>query len=367
MLWTSERKKPKPSSRVMIVVVAAVSLLALVLPAAGPLYARVYPGPGSAFNAALADASLHTKFVPHRVTQFDTARFTATLVYGTPLDPKRPTVKVAWSNVAELVAEDESDFVIERVTSSRQYLNFQHRRPGGGYSLSWTWDVTPMVSGKQRLTLRILPTVVIGQRALRDVVDVNEPIPVVVEVHPAQREFNDVLAAAKHMKTDVPRRMTVGKEYDVSASMSLAGHDGDIGADIALKAAEGSADLTISEKTTPQALLVPTAFSPAGNVVRHWTVVPDEPGGVRLVFTATVTGRAADTDLKQDVAVPASARAVPSFWDILQKPVVMLTSIAAVVVAALSLLLTWKKHRAEGEAAPVPAAAADTGEDDARP
>jgi hypothetical protein len=349
MLGRSQRRKSEASVR-SAVLVAAVTLVALALPTAGPLYARVYPGPGTAFNAALTNASLDTAFTPRRVTQFEKARFRATVVYDTALDPELPTVKIAWSNVADLVAKNADDFVIEPVTPSRQFLDHGTRRPGGGYTLTWAWDVTPMVSGEQRLTLRILPTVVVGTRALRDVVDVNEPIPVKVDVHPAQREFDDVVDAAQQMGTDVPEQMTVGNEYDVSASMSLVGHADDIGADIVLAPADDSAEVSIREVASPQALAAPAALvSSAADVVRHWTVTPEEPGGVDLVFTATVTGHAADTDLEQAVPVAASARAVargPSFWDRLQKPVAYLTPFVVFAATAYGLWAAWTKRRA---------------------
>ena len=55
-----------------------------------------------------------------------------------------------------------------------------------------------------------------------------------VDVHPVQHDFDEVLTAAAAMKTDVPDEMVVGKQYLVTASMSMAGHADTVSADIHL-------------------------------------------------------------------------------------------------------------------------------------
>lgn len=329
--------------------VVVTTLLGAALPASAPLYAQVYPGPDAGtIDEALDEANLKTGFAPRQLTQFEKARFSATIVYGTSTTPTLPTVKVAWSNEAELVAEDEDAFVIVPVTRSRQFLDQGTRRAGGGYTLTWTWTVTPLRAGEQTIILRIRPTVVVEQKEIADLADVNEPIAINVEVNPAKRRFDEVVMSAKEMVTEVPEVMIVGEEHDVSATMSMPGHAGTVTADIALAPAEDSAAVTISE-ASPQAFApaVSTESPPGDGVSRRWTVIPEEAGQVRLLFTARVLGTAAEQQLEQDVPVTASARAVapaPSFWETLQKPVLYLTPFVALAGMLLGLRTAWAKR-----------------------
>lgn len=339
------------------VVIAAVTLLALAWPVGAPLYAIVYPGPDAhSVNEAITDARLDARFEKEPVTQFETATFRATVIYATSSpNPGLPTVKIAWSNEAALAAPAKDTFKIEPTSPSRQYLDHGTHRPDGGYQLIWTWDVTPLVAGKQKLTVTILPTVVVEGKELPGLVNVNRPITVTVDVNPVQHDFDEVLAAAAAMKTDVPKEMVVGEKYDVTASMSLAGHADTVSADIDLHTSRDSAAVTIVvASAAPAAARMALAASGGDAIVQKWTVTPDKPGQVALVFTATVKGQAATHPLEQKVPIAASARAKepgPSFWDIIQQPVLYATPFVVFVAGILGLWASWKKRKAKGDAA----------------
>jgi hypothetical protein len=355
-----ERHNVRPA-----IIVAAATLLALALPAGAPLYAQVYPEPDSESVAeAITDASLDARFESPPVTQFETATFNATVIYGVSSpDPDLPTVKVAWSNEAVLTAKNEGSFEITQTSLSRQFLNAGTRRPGGGYELTWSWDVTPLVAGEQKLIISILPTVVVKGQVIPEFANINDTIEVTVDVHPVQHDFNEVLAAAESMETDVPGEMIVGEGYDVSASLPLLGHGDTVSADIELAESEESADVTILEVSAAPAAAHLVAASDTESVVRRWTVIADEPGQVALVFTATVQGQAATQNLKQDVPVQASARATergPSPLEVVQQPVQYLTPFVALAIGLLGLWAAWKKRKA-GEKA----SASESSSDDA--
>ncbi|MDQ4502355.1 hypothetical protein [Sinomonas sp. ASV322] len=333
-------------------VVAAVTMLALAWPIGSPLYAQVYPGPDArTVKDAITDAGLDARFDSEPITQFETATFRATVIYATS-SPNLPTVKVAWSNEATLAAQTEGTFDIKPTSASRQFLDAGTHRPSGGYALTWTWDVTPLVAGAQTLILKILPTVVVEGQVVPGLLNINKPIPVTVDVNPVQHDFDEVLAAAAAMKTDVPEEMIVGQKYDVGASMSLAGHAETVNADIGLAAGEHSSAVRIVEASpTPTAVRSSTA-SVQQSITRRWIVISDAPGQVDLVFTATVEGQAAAQHLKQTVPKMASARATepppppPSFWDILQVPVKYVAPFVGLAVGVLALVAGWKKLKA---------------------
>ena len=347
----------KPRAVRAAVVVAIATLFALAVPGGSPLYAQIYPGPDAgSINEALGTAGLDLGggFTSTDITQFETTSYSATIVYGTAA-PGLPTVKIAWSNEARLAEQDQDTFEITPTSDSRRFLDSGTRRSDGGYELTWTWDVTPLVAGKQTLVLSILPTVVVEGQTIPDLANINKPIPVEVDVHPIKRDFDDVLTAAESMDLDVPDEMTVGEEHDVGASMSLAGHSDTVGADIELSKGEGSAAVTITKATaaarpTAHVASAASAASADDTIVRQWTVIPDEPGQVSLVFTATVEGQAEAHGLQQEVLKEESARATqpgPSFWELLQQPVLYIAPFVALAIGVLGLLAAWKKRKAQ--------------------
>ncbi|QBR92722.1 hypothetical protein [Nocardioides euryhalodurans] len=331
-------------------VVAAVTLLAFAVPAVAPLYAQVYPPPDAdTIDEALDEANLDARFASDDVTQFETVPFTATLIYGTATNPQLPTVQVSWSNEATLTAQDEDAFVILPTSPSRKFLSQGTRRPGGGLAVDWTWDVTPLLPGEQTLVVGIHPSVVVEGKQVPELADVNQPVEVTVDVNPVQRDFDDVVVAANDMDTELPDEMTVGEEHDVSATMSLAGHAGTVAADISLTQGETSADVTITGSSAAPQAMTPVGAVAADDVVeRRWTVIPDEPGQVDLVFTAAVAGRAGDRALQQDVPIVATVRAVEpgdSFWEALQRPVLYLAPFAALAATLVGLWAAWSKRK----------------------
>lgn len=332
------------------VVVAAATLLAVALPIGAPLYADVYPGPDAdTVDEALTTAEFRHGFDSEEVTQFETTTFFARIVYGTPtpITPGQNTVEVAWSNEAVLTAQNVDAFDISPTSASRQFLSAGTRRPGGGYELTWTWDVTPLLAGTQSLSVRILPSVVVEGEPIPDLANINKPVEVDVDVHPVKHDFDEVLAAADSMKTTVPDKMTVGTEYDVSASLSLAGHADTVTADITLAAGADSAKITIVEASADSGagMRAETVASGDGTVVRRWAVTADEAGQVALVFTAHVQGQAATHELEDEVPRVVAAKAMeppPSFWDRLQQPVLYLTPFVVLAAGILGLWATWK-------------------------
>jgi len=208
--------------------------------------------------------------------------------------------------------------------------------------------VSPLVAGEQKLIISIIPTVVVKGAVIPEFANINDTIEVTVDVHPVQHDFNEVLAAAQSMETDVPDKMTVGEEYDVSATFPLLGHGDTVSADIELAKSEDSADVTILELSAAPAAANLVAASDTDSVVRRWTVIADEPGQVALVFTATVQGQAASQNLQQDVPVQASARATergPSPLEVIQQPVQYLAPFVALALGLLALWAAWKKRK----------------------
>jgi hypothetical protein len=207
----------------------------------------------------------------------------------------------------------------------------------------------------------IHPSVVVEGKRVPELADVNQPVEVTVDVNPVQRDFDDVVVAANDMDTELPDEMTVGEEHDVSASMSLAGHAGTVAADISLTQGETSAEVTITRSSAaPQAMtpVAGVAAAPDDVIERRWTVIPDEPGQVDLVFTAAVAGRAGDRALQQDVPIVATVRAVEpgdSFWEALQRPVLYLAPFAALAATLVGLWAAWSKKKG-AHAATEPAA-----------
>ena len=236
--------------------------------------------------------------------------------------------------------------MIEPTSASRQFLDDGARRPGGGFQLDWTWDVTPLKAGDQTLMVQVSPTVVVEGRTIPDLADVNQPVPVSVEVNPVQRDFDEVVSAAAAMETEVPDEMTVGEEYDVGASMALAAPADAVSADIRLEQGEGSAEVTITEASaqqgaspgiTPDISLVsaPAApssvagassrTSPARSTSSSWPTSPD---------------RAEGQALEQAVPVTETVRAVEpgaSLWETIRTPVNDLGSLAGSLATLIAL------------------------------
>lgn len=319
-------------------VVMAATLLALALPAAGPLYAEVYPG--------LTPARLDAGFESEPVIQYEEVQFTATAIYGPDVGSDFD-VFIAWSNVVTLEPEQKEAFDIRRTSPPKLLVEQASLRPDGNRELTWTWQVTPLLDGTKKLQVRVSPSATIkGQK--KDAADLNKPISVWVEVHPAKRDFDEVVAAAEAMQTDIDEVMTVGEEYDVGASMSMAGHPDTVSVDLALTKGEDSVDVAITESTAARQAVAQSALSTGNMAQRRWTVVPLEAGRVDLLFTATVVGQAAGQPLTDEITLAAEARAndpPPSVWDRLQQPVLYVTPFIVLIGAIWALVEKGRRRR----------------------
>lgn len=341
---------------VAVAVIVGATLFALALPGGSPLYADVYPGPDpKTFEEAVDKANIEYGFDAPTLTQFKTATFNASIIYGIEANPSLPTVQVAYSNEAVLAADNPDAFDIQATSPSRQLLDSGTVRPEGGYAINWTWEVTPRLAGEQSLTLKIIPSVYVEGEERENYADINRPIEVTVDIHPVKQDLDEVQSAAAEMETDVPDEMIVGVPYPISASMSMANHADTVSADITLAAGEGSTAVTIVEATAaarPAALLI-SAGSDDERVVRQWTLTPDKPGQVLLEFIATLHGIAEAEPLEGAVSVAVSARATappPSFWDRIQQPFLYATPFLGAAVAVLTILTLWVawKRRKDG-------------------
>jgi hypothetical protein len=176
-------------------VIGATMLAGLFLPVSSALYAQAYSRQGSNIikstggrfdlSQALTDAKLSTLFAPARVTEDVATTFTATITYDRSSRVGRK-IKVAYSNDAVLkVAKGKFD--IEAVSDPRQNLDEGTRLPGGGFELSWVWQITPRQSGRQSLVLEIQPVLLLGHSQNQTFEARNQPLQITVQVHPNEQ------------------------------------------------------------------------------------------------------------------------------------------------------------------------------------
>lgn len=349
-------------------IVAGATALAIALPtAAMPLYLAAYPDLDvDTFAEALIPADIDAGFGAAEVTQFETLPFHATLIYDAPVDdPELFTIQVAQSNAAALTAESPDAFAITPTSPSVMFLNAGTARPEGGFALTWTWDVTPLIAGEQKLNVQIIPQAFVnGVR--QELSDVNAPVAVTVQVHPAQVDFEEVVSSVAAMETDVPDDMTVGREHDVSATLSMAGNGDTVSADIGLTAAEDSVRVTILPAEAVARAAAGTADDDV--VERHWTVIPEEAGPVSLVFTVHVGGTAGSQELSRDVPRTIAARAEDPpepVWEVIRGPVTVLGAIIAVITGAIGLWAMLRNRSNKKAAADEHDEGDDAVEDDA--
>ncbi|MGC5224017.1 hypothetical protein ACPW96_15705 [Micromonospora sp. DT81.3] len=298
----------------------------------------------SSLSDALSTASLETRFDPAVITQFETTRFTATIVFGVPIDSGATEILIAWSNEATLMGEDPESFEVSPTSPSRQWVDNAFAHPSGGYALSWTWDVTPLLAGDRTLNLRIRPTVVIDGEVVEEYADINEPVVLAVEVHPVQRDLDEVAAAAQSLELDLPEKMTVGEEHVVTITVPLEGHADTIGADVELSREQGSASASIEMAGQVENDATAGAESRAA-IERTWTVTPTESGRLDLVLMTSVRGEAAGQELRREVHITAATTVVaapPTFWELLQGPVVYITPFVAL---AATIVGVWQTRR----------------------
>jgi hypothetical protein len=275
------------------------------------------------------------------------ARFTATIVYGGKTLPNRPIIDVAFANDASL-KPSRGKFEITPITDTRQYLNQGTKRRGGGFQLAWRWEVVPRQSGSLSLLLTIEPVVILRGSSRQDLAQRNKPIRINVRVHPNIQALAEVSSAAQELQINYPKRLVVGEQAKVDASLPLKGHQDNVKADITLDRDEGSVPATIQ----------PTESSQDGDqLVRRWLVTPAEEGPVDMLFTVKLSAQAGDQPLNDQVVLHRSVSAEPappSLWDRLQTPVTWLAPFVALAGGLLGLRAAWRKRRppAGGNAEP---------------
>jgi hypothetical protein len=251
---------------------------------------------------------------------------------------------VAFANDARL-KPSRGKFEITPVTDTRQYLDQGTRRRGGGFQLAWKWEVVPRQSGSLALLLTIEPVVVLPGVSRRDLAQRNKPIRINVRVHPNTHALAEVSSAAQQLRISYPKRLVVGQQAKVDASLPLQGHQDSVKADITLDRDEGSVLATIEPAESSQ---------DGDQLVRRWLVTPAEEGPVDMLFTVKLSAQAGDRPLKDQVVLLRSVSAEPappSLWARLQAPVTWLGPFVALAGGLLALRTAWRRRRSRAEAA----------------
>jgi hypothetical protein len=326
------------------------TLVAMATPATGALYERIYPADtpvleaGDTIEKAVTKASLKTGWDHEPLTQDVASRFTATIFYDTraPL-PGLPVINVAYANDATL-KPSSGKFDIVPVTDSRRYLNEGTRRPGGGFRLSWAWDVVPRSVGRLVLILQIQPLVLVRGTSARDLELRNKPIPIRVAVNPNRDALDRVFAAAQTLRITAPSEMRVGRSEEIEADLPMRGRGRLVHAEVALDRAESSAAATIEEAEV---------LRTADETRVRWRVTPDEIGPVDLLFTVALSTSSGDAPVMKTVSLHRSLRAKPappSIWSRLQAPALFLAPFVALAPLVAFIVKRWSARRREDEA-----------------
>ena len=319
---------------------------ALASTSSGALYTDTYPGQGSNvvtsgkdLAKALTTASLTYGFTHPSLTQDVPARFRATVVYGRGVRPIEPTIKLAYGNDASLTPIEADTLRVVPVTSTRQYLDEGTGNPGGGYRLTWAWDVVPLQSGQLHLVLEIKPVlVVVGGSSNADLAVRNEPIVITVEVNPNRKALEEVATEAQHLKITVPGSFLINERVQVVAALPLKGHQGVVRAGVDLARDQGSTAATIESAGSDQQ---------ADQLVSRWLVTPADSGPMNMVFTVSLSTTAGEIPVSKAVTVRRSATvepAPPSLWDRLQTPVLWITPFVVLIGLLLGLRKSFSQQ-----------------------
>jgi hypothetical protein len=324
-----------------VVAVLAGTLAALVLPGTNGLYARTYPVQPEVISRAVAEAALDAAFEREPLEQYVPTTFSATIIYDTALPRELPTVNVAYSNEATLKG-DPDEFVIRPLTDSRQNLDEGAARAGGGFQLTWSWQVEAMLPGSKILILEIQPLVLVNGRLLRDVERRNKPIPVEVEVNRNQKALDDTAAAIRRSLEEpspsqappsldirLPGELTVGRATEVSAGLDL----GDAGRLV-------SGQVVLPDVADDGIAVDRLATSSDGRSV--WTVEPDEPGSVALEFAVELTSQAGERTLSASIPVHRELQVEDTWLNRLSGTAAKVTALLALLATALAL---WDRRR----------------------
>jgi hypothetical protein len=325
------------------------AFLAVTLPSSTALYESVYPTIESSITnnikSALATAALRIRWSAKPLVQYEPVKFSATIIYDVTPPSNLPTVKVAYANDATLRPEHRRDFAVSSLTGEHRTLDQGIPRRGGGYALTWSWQVVPLSTGPRTLFLDIDPYVVVNGRLLTGLARINQTIRIKVAVNKRKVQFDHVVAAASHLTTRLPDEMTADKTSDVSASLPVPANS-TVSAEIDLSRGPDSIDATI----TPV-----SQITRQGRTNGAWKVTPTEHGSVDLVFTVHVRGHAGQKSLDRAVTVSRSVTAKKpreSIWDFFGKPVGFFTSLAGLIAAVIGAWKVVQSWRSRAPSAP---------------
>jgi hypothetical protein len=319
-----------------LVLVGFGTLFGVATPAAGELYLRVYPpvdseivGQGKSLEHALTVAGIETRWSQEPITEGIPTVFAATISYDMPA-PGRPIIKVAYANDSDLgVTQGKAQ--ISRITDRRQNLDEGSRRPGGGFQLSWKWEVVARQSGALALNLQIQPVLVVIGSDRSDLAVRNKPIRISVRVNPNRTELQQVSAAAENAQLSLPGKMVVGREAEITALFSLEGFGNHVKARLSLDR---------DAKSKPAVIEPGSLVGDKNHLAGRWRVIPAEEGPLDLVFTLALSTRAGDQPVSQQVTLRRSLRVdpvPPSLWDRLQIPVLFVTPFVALAATLYGL------------------------------
>jgi hypothetical protein len=344
------------SGAVVVLVVLFVTIVGSALPASSDYFRAIYPGtdpgggndPGGGtvsgsmndLGGRLERAALGWSFSPNKLTQYEPTRFTATITYDRKVSGR--IILVAYENVASLRETKKGEFDIVPLTGASQRLDEGHRLPGGGYELSWQWDVIPEKAGKKTLELEIQPVIVINGSRRRGIQVRNEPVPISVRVHPNAAALREVSSKARELPVTLPAELVAGQASEVTAVLPLQAHDGVLVANITLTRGPDSVGASVSD--------VQQTVS-AGSLIAKWSVTPTEAGTLDLRFHIALSTRAGEQTITGAAdtlrSVPVSAPPQP-FGSRLVNFFTGIGAVVAVLGGIIGLILAVRKWRSPG-------------------
>ncbi len=188
--------------------------------------------------------------------------------------------------------------------------------------------------------MRIDPIVVVGSKE-ETFGGRNEPIRIDVKVNQNVQALAEVAEGAARLETTVPSRMTADSEVEVSARLPLLGYGDSVDVTIDLKQGDGSVAAVIRRVRQETV---------DGALVQTWTVLPEGPGVLELVFASTLSTQAGkDTRVDKVVEVDESVRTVASAGSRFFGWVGSLGALLGVVLAGLTIWGMIRKRRRSNE------------------
>jgi hypothetical protein len=286
----------------------------------------------------LERAALRFSFSPKKLTQYEPTRFTATITYDRKVSGR--IILVAYENVASLRETKKGEFDIERRTGASQRLDEGHRLPGGGYELSWQWDVIPQKAGKKTLELEIQPVIVINGSRRTGIQVRNEPVPISVRVHPNAAALHKVSGTASELRvTLAPAELVAGQASEVTAVLPLQPYESVVNADVSMRRSPDSVAASISNAQQTVS---------SGSLIAKWSVTPTDAGTLDLLFHTALSTRAGERTLTADVETPLSepvSAAPVSFWSRLVGFFNGTGALVAVLASIIGIIAAVRKWR----------------------